>query len=91
MIWVGHIAFAACIAAIMMFWARTDDGRSALYALLVLGAVSTALVLEMEDILIWEALNRVLVEFYEVGGAAVILVLGWATVTTFIRQRRRTR
>jgi len=92
MIWVGHIAFGACIAAIMIFWARTNDGRSAGYALLVLGAVSTVLVLEMEDgTLISEALNRVLVEFYEVGGAAVILVLAWATITTFIRRRRRTR
>jgi hypothetical protein len=75
----------------MIFWARTDDGRSAGYTLLVLGAISTALVLAMEDVLIWEALNRVLVEFYEVGGAAVILVLAWATITTFIRKRRRTR
>jgi hypothetical protein len=52
---------------------------------------SRVLVLEMEDVLIWEALNRVLVEFYEVGGAAVILVLAWATITTFVRERRRTR
>ena len=88
---LAHIAFAACIAAIMIFWARTDDGRSVAYALLVLGAVSTVLVLEIEDVLIWEALNRVLAEFYEVGGAAVILVLAWATITTFIRERRRTR
>ena len=81
-----------CIAAIMIFWARTNDGRSAVYALLVLGAVSTVLVLEMEDgTLIWEVLNRVLIEFFEVGGAAVILVLAWATITTFIRARRRTR
>ena len=91
MIWVAHIAFGACIVTIMLFWARTDDGRSAGYALLVLGAISTAFVLEMEDVLIWEALNRVLVEFYEVGGSAVALVLAWATVTTFIRGRRRTR
>lgn len=91
MIWVAHIAFGACVATIMIYWARTDDGRSAGYALLVLGAISTALVLEMEDVLIWEALNRVLVEFYEVGGAVVILVLAWATITTFIRERRRTR
>jgi hypothetical protein len=78
MIWVAHIAFGACIAAIMIFWARTDDGRSAAYALLVLGAISTVLVLEMEDgMLIWEAVNRVLIEFYEVGGAAIILVLAW--------------
>jgi len=91
MILVAHVAFGACIAAIMIFWARTDDGRSAGYALVILGAISTALVLEMEDVLIWEALNRVLVEFYEVGGAAVILVLAWATITTFIRERRRTR
>ena len=33
----------------MIFWARTDDGRSAGYALLVLGAISTALVLEMQE------------------------------------------
>ena len=92
MIWLAHIAFGACMAGIMIFWARTDDGRSAVYALLVLGAISTALVLEMEDgMLISEALNRVLVEFSEVGGAAVILVLAWATITTFIRERRRTR
>ena len=91
MIWVAHIAFGTCIAAIMIFWARTNDGRSAGYAVLVLGAISTALVLEMEDILIWEALNHVLIEFYEVGGAAVILVLAWATITSFIRERRRTR
>jgi len=92
MIWLAHIAFGACIAGIMIFWARTNDGRSAVYALLVLGAISTALVLEMEDgMLISEALNRVLVEFFEVGGAAVILVLAWATITTFIRERRRTR
>jgi len=92
MIWLAHIAFGACMAGIMIFWARTDDGRSAVYALLVLGAISTALVLEMEDgMLISEALNRVLVEFFEVGGAAVILVLAWATITTFIRKRRRTR
>lgn len=92
MIWVAHIAFGACIAGIMLYWARTDDGRSAAYALLVLGAVSTALVLEMEDdMLVSQALNRVLVEFYEVGGAAVVLVLVWATITTFIRERRRTR
>ena len=92
MIWVAHIAFGACIAGIMLYWARTDDGRSAAYALLVLGAVSTALVLEMEDdMLVSQALNRVLVEFYEVGGVAVILVLAWATITTFIRERRRTR
>jgi hypothetical protein len=91
MIWLGHIAFGACIAGTMIFWARTDDGRSAIYGLLVLGAISTALVLEMEDVLIWEALNRVLTEFYDVGGAAVILVLAWATITTFIRERRRTR
>jgi len=92
MIWLAHIAFGACMAGIMIFWARTDDGRSAVYALLVLGAISTALVLEMEDgMLISEALNRVLVEFFEVGGAAVILVLAWATITTFIRERRRTR
>jgi len=92
MIWLAHIAFGACMAGIMIFWARTDDGRSAVYALLVLGAISTALVLEMEDgMLISEALNRVLVEFYEVGGAAVILVLAWATITTFFRERRRTR
>jgi hypothetical protein len=90
-IWVAHIAFGACIAGIMLYWARTDDGRSAAYALLVLGAVSTALVLEMEDdMLVSQALNRVLVEFYEVGGAAVV-VLVWATITTFIRERRRTR
>ena len=88
---LAHMAFGACIAAIMIFWARTDDGRSASNALLLLGAISTALVLEMEGVLIWEALNRVLVEFYEVGGAAVILVLAWATITTFIRERRRTR
>jgi hypothetical protein len=76
----------------MLYWARTDDHRSAAYALLVLGAISTVFVLEMEDgMLIWEALNRVLIEFYEVGGAAVILVLAWATITTFIRERRRTR
>src|SRR5262249_25227574 len=49
MIWVAHIAFGACIATIMLYWARTDDSRSAGYALLVLGAISTALVLEMED------------------------------------------
>ena len=91
MIWIAHITFGACIVAIMIFWARTNDGRSALYGLLVLGAISTALVLEMEDLLIVEALNRVLVEFYEVGGAAVIVVLTWATITTFIRERRRTR
>ena len=92
MIWLAHIAFGACMAGIMIFWARTNDGRSAVYALLVLGAISTALVLEMEDgMLISEALNRVLVEFFEVGGAAVILVLAWATITTFIRERRRTR
>jgi hypothetical protein len=92
MIWLAHIAFGACIAGIMLYWARTDDGRSAAYALLVLGAVSTALVLEMEDdMLVSQALNRVLVEFYEVGGAAVVLVLVWATITTFIRERRRTR
>jgi hypothetical protein len=87
---LAHIAFAACIAAIMIFWARTDDGRSAIYALLVLGAISTALVLEMEGgMLIWKALNRVLIEFCEVGGAAIVLVLVWATITTFIRERRR--
>ena len=92
MIWVAHITFGASIAGIMLYWARTDDGRSATYALLILGAVSTVLVLEMEDgMLIWEALNRVLFEFYAVGGAAVILVLAWATITTFIRERRRTR
>jgi hypothetical protein len=46
----------------------------------------------MEDgMLISQALDRLLVEFYEVGGAAVILVLAWATITTFIRERRRTR
>jgi hypothetical protein len=55
------------------------------------GAISTALVLEMEDgMLISQALNRVLVEFYEVGGAAVVLVLAWAMIATFIRGRRRT-
>jgi hypothetical protein len=92
MILVAHIVFGACITGIIFYWARTDDGRSAAYALLVLGAISTALVLEMEhDMLIWEAFNRVLFEFYAVGGAAVILVLTWATVTTFIRERRRTR
>jgi hypothetical protein len=92
MIWLAHIAFGASTAAIMIFWARTDDGRGAAYALLVLGGISTALVLEMEDgMLIWEAFNRVLFEFYAVGGAAVILVLAWATITTFIRERRRTR
>jgi len=42
-------------------------------------------------LLIWEALNRVLIEFYEVGGSAVVLVLAWATIATFIRERRRTR
>jgi hypothetical protein len=92
MILVAHIVFGACITGIIFYWARTDDGRSAAYALLVLGAISTVLVLEMEhDVLIWEAFNRVLFEFYAVGGAAVILVLAWATVTTFIRERRRAR
>jgi hypothetical protein len=91
-IWIAHIVFGACIAAIMLYWARTDDSRSAGYALLVLGAISTALVLEMEDgMLIPHAIGHVLTEFYEVGGSAVILVLAWATITTFIRERRRTR
>jgi hypothetical protein len=73
-------------------WARTDDGRSAAYALLNLGAVSTALILEMEDgMLILEALNSVIFEFYAVGGAAVILMIAWATITTFIRERRKAR
>jgi len=92
MIWVAHIAFGACIAAIMIFWARTQDGRSATYALAVLGAVSTLLVMEAEeDMPISHAMGHVLVEFYEVGGAAVVLVLAWATITTFVRERRRTR
>ena len=92
MIWVAHIAFGACIAAIMIFWARTQDGRSATYALAVLGAVSTLLVLETEEgILISHAMGHVLVEFYEVGGAAVVLVLAWAMIATFVRERRRTR
>ena len=91
MIWIAHIVFGACIAGIIFCWARTDDGRSAAYALLVLGAISTALVLEMEDgVLIWQAFNRALFEFYAVGGAAVILVLAWATIATFIREHRRT-
>jgi len=92
MIWVAHIAFGACIAAIMLYWARTDDGRSATYAVAVLGAVSTLLVLEMEEgMLVSHAIGHVLTEFYEVGGSAVVLVLAWATITTFVRERRRTR
>ena len=92
MIWVAHIGFGACIAAIILIWASTNDGRSAAYALAVLGAVSTLLVLEMEDgMLIPHAIGHVLTEFYEVGGAAVVLVVAWATITTFIRERRRTR
>jgi len=76
----------------MLYWARTDDGRSASYALFVLGAISIALVLEMGDgMLIPHAIGHVLTEFYEVGGAAVVLVVAWATITTFIRERRRTR
>jgi hypothetical protein len=92
MILVAHIVFGACITGIIFYWARTDDGRSAAYALLNLGAVSTALILEMEDgMLILEALNSVIFEFYAVGGAAVILMIAWATITTFIRERRKAR
>jgi len=32
MIWVAHIVFGACIATITLYGARTDDGRSAGYA-----------------------------------------------------------
>jgi len=91
MIWVAHIAFGACIATIMLYWACTDDSRSAGYALLVLGAISTALVSEMEDGMLIPQIGHVLTEFYEVGGSAVVLVLAWATITTFVRERRRTR
>ena len=76
---------------VMIFWARTDNGRSAISPCLSSVPSQRRSFWKMEGVLIWEALNRVLIEFYEVGGAAVILVPAWATITTFVRERRRTR
>ena len=89
MIW-AHIAFGACIAAILVFWAHTRDSFKSACALLALGAISTALVLELNDnMLISHAIGNVLVEFAEVGGAVFLLMVAWATISLNIRRYRK--
>jgi hypothetical protein len=88
MIW-AHIAFGACVAAIMIFWAHTRDSFKSACALLALGAISTVLVLEMEDdMLVSHAIGHVIVEFVEVGGAVFLLMVAWATISLNIRRRK---
>jgi hypothetical protein len=89
MIW-AHIAFGACVAAIMVFWAHTRDSFKSACALVALGAISTALVLEVNDNMqISHAIGRVIVEFYEVGGAVFLLIVAWATISVNIRRNRK--
>ena len=89
MIW-AHIAFGACVAAIMVFWAHTRDSFKSACALVALGAISTALVLEVNDNMqISHAIGRVIVEFYEVGGAVFLLIVAWATISVNVRRNRK--
>jgi hypothetical protein len=74
----------------MIFWAHTRDSFKSACALLALGAISTVLVLEMEDdMLVSHAIGHVIVEFVEVGGAqSSLLMVAWATISLNIRRRK---
>ena len=89
MIW-AHIAFGVCFAAIMVFWAHTRDSFKSACALVALGALSTGLVLKVEDnILISHAVGHVLVEFVEVGGVVFLLMVALATISVNIRRNKK--
>ena len=89
MIWV-HIAFGVCVAAIMVFWAHTRDSFKSTCALVALGAISTALVLKVNDnMLVSHAIGNVIAEFVEVGGAVFLLIVAWATISLNIRRNRK--
>ena len=73
-----------------VFWAHTRDSFKSACALVALGAISTALVLEVNDNMqISHAIGRVIVEFYEVGGAVFLLIVAWATISVNIRRNRK--
>jgi len=89
MIW-AHVAFGACVAAILVFWAHTRDSFKSASALVALGAISTALVLELNDnMLVSHAIGHVVVEFVEVGGAVFLLMVVWATISVNVRRNRK--
>jgi len=89
MIW-ADIAFGACVAAIMAFWAHTRDSFKSACALVALGAISTALVLKVNDnMLVSHAIGHVIAEFVEVGGAVFLLMVALATISVNIRRNRK--
>jgi len=89
MIW-AHIAFGTCVAAIMVFWAHTRDSFKSACALVALGAISTALVLKVnDDMLVSHAIGHVIAEFVEVGGAVFLLMVACATISVNIRRNRK--
>jgi len=89
MIW-AHIAFGACIAVILVFWAHTRDSFKSACALVALGAISTALVLKVNDnMLVSHAIGNVIAEFVEVGGAVFLLIVALATISVNIRRNRK--
>jgi hypothetical protein len=89
MIW-AHVAFGACVTAIMVFWAHTRDSFKSACALVALGAISTALVLKVNDnMLVSHAIGHVIAEFVEVGGAVFLLMVACATISVNIRRNRK--
>jgi len=83
---LAHIAFGACVAAILVFWAHTRDSFKSACALVALGAIS----LEVNDnMLISHAIGHVVVEFAEVGGAVFLLMVALATISLNIRRNRK--
>src|SRR5215831_12311517 len=87
---LAHIAFGACVAAILVFWAHTRDSFKSACALVALGAISTALILEVNDnMLVSHTIGHVIAEFVEVGGAVFLLIVAWATISVNIRRNRK--